>query len=213
VAAEVINTIYPNQAFLSSDTIEITMNAYRQPNSPCSSLLVPACRLEAWLRIGIYVACFRAKGYIVQTQEERERVLPEEERVNRERLVQQSERERRLQEEAIQKERLAETRRVDEEKLQQTQETPKSYVYLSGYTEEDVPMVLIPEGEFLFETDNARTWLPAFYIGTYEVTTQLYASFMKATNHSKPEHWGDVRPDFDGTSPSLASSGQMPMTQ
>ena len=46
-----------------------------------------------------------------------------------------------------------------------------------------------------------RTSLPAFYIDKNEVTTQLYASFMQATNHSKPEHWGDVRPEFDGDKP------------
>ncbi|MBK9309098.1 MAG: SUMF1/EgtB/PvdO family nonheme iron enzyme [Nitrospira sp.] len=62
-------------------------------------------------------------------------------------------------------------------------------------------MVFIPEGEFLFGTDNVTISLPAFYIDKNEVTTQLYASFMQATNHSKPEHWGDVRPEFDGDKP------------
>lgn len=45
-------------------------------------------------------------------------------------------------------------------------------------------MVFIPEGEFLFGTDNVRTSLLAFHIDKNEVTTQLYASFMQATNHS-----------------------------
>jgi hypothetical protein len=72
-------------------------------------------------------------------------------------------------------------------------------------------MVLITEGEFLFGNDNVTISLPAFYIDKYEVTTQLYASFMQATNHNKPEHWGDVRPELDGTNLSLELSGQMPM--
>lgn len=63
------------------------------------------------------------------------------------------------------------------------------------------PMIAIPEGEFLYGADNQRISLPAFYIDTYEVTTQLYDSFMKATNHSKPEHWGDVRQELDRDKP------------
>ncbi len=149
----------------------------------------------------IYLACFRAKGYTVQSEEEREQIVRAAERANHERLVQQREQERQLREETIQRERLVEKRRVDEEKVQQPEADPKSYVYLPGYTEEDVPMVLIPEGEFLFGTDNVRTSLPAFYIDKNEITTQLYASFMQATNHSKPEHWGDVRPELDGDKP------------
>lgn len=148
----------------------------------------------------IYLACFRAKGYTVQSEEEREQIARAEERANRERMVQQK-RERQLREEAIQKERLAEKRRVDEEEIQQAQRIPQDFAYVRGYTEKDVSMVLIPEGEFLFGNDNARISLPAFYIDVYEVTTQRYASFMKATSHSKPEHWGDVRPDRDWDKP------------
>ena len=149
----------------------------------------------------IYFACFRAKGYTVQSREERERILREEERANRERLVQQKEHEKQMREEAIQRERLAEKRRVDVDKIQQAQGSSKDFAYVSGYTEKDVSMALIPEGEFLFGNDNARISLPAFYIDMYEVTTQRYASFMKSTNHSEPEHWGDVRPDLDWDKP------------
>lgn len=151
----------------------------------------------------IYLACFRAKGYTVQSEDEREQrqqIARAEERAFLERM-QQREREIQLREETIRKERLAEKQRVDQEKLQQVQGSPKSYVYKSGYTEKDMPMVLVPEGEFLLGTDNVRTSLPAFYIDIYEVTTQLYASFMQATNHAKPEHWGDVRPEHDGDKP------------
>lgn len=149
----------------------------------------------------IYLACFRAKGYTVQSEEERERIVRAEERANHERLVQQSERERRLREEAIQKERLAEKQRAAAEEIQQAQRIQKDFAYVPGYTEKDVSMVLIPEGEFLFGNDNTRISLPAFYIDLYEVTTQRYASFMKATSHSEPEHWGDVRPDRDWDKP------------
>ena len=149
----------------------------------------------------LYLACFKAKGYTIQSEEEREQFMRAEERANRERLVQQKERERQLREEAIQRERLAEEQRSDVKKRQQTQGDQKSYVYMPVYTEEDVPMVLIPEGEFLFGTDNTTVSLPDFFIDKNEVTTQLYASFMQATNHNKPEHWGDVRPELDGDKP------------
>lgn len=151
----------------------------------------------------IYLACFRAKGYTVQSEDERkqrQQIARAEERAFLERM-QQREREIQLREDAIQKERLAEKRRVDQGKVQQPQGSPKSYVYISGYTEKDVPMVLIPEGEFLFGKNNAAISLLDFYMDKYEVTTQLYAAFMQATNHGKPEHWGDVRPERDGDKP------------
>jgi len=148
----------------------------------------------------IYFACFRAKGYTVQSEEERNRIMRAEERAYQEQLQQRA-RERQLREEAAQKERLAEMRRVQAEKIQQAQGNRETHMYPAGYTERDVPMVEVPEGEFLFGTDNVRTYLPAFYIDTYEVTTQLYVSFMQATNRSKPEHWGDVRPELDGDKP------------
>lgn len=148
----------------------------------------------------IYFSCFRAKGYTVQSKEEHEQIVRAEERAFDQRLQQRAH-ERQLREEAAQKERLAEMRRVQEEKVQPVQGNRETHMYPSGYTEKDVPTVLIPEGEFLFGTDNVTTSLPAFYIDKNEVTTQLYASFMQATNHSKPEHWGDVRPEFDGDKP------------
>ncbi|MDH4327628.1 MAG: SUMF1/EgtB/PvdO family nonheme iron enzyme [Nitrospira sp.] len=63
------------------------------------------------------------------------------------------------------------------------------------------PMILVPEGEFLFGKNHHKIVLPAFYIDAYEVSTQLYASFMQATGHNKPEHWGDVRLELDGNKP------------
>ena len=148
----------------------------------------------------LYFACFRAKGYTLQSKKEREQIARAEEQAFLERM-QQREREIQVREEAIQKEGLAEKQRVQAEKIYQAQGNRVARMYPSRYTERDVPMVLIPEGEFLFGTGNVRISLPAFYIDTYEVTTQLYDSFMKATNHSKPEHWGDVRPGLDADKP------------
>lgn len=148
----------------------------------------------------IYFACFRAKGYTVQSEEERQQIVRDGERAFLERL-QQREREIQMREEMLQKERLAEKLRVDQEKVQLAQGNSRGFANVSGYTETDVSMALIPEGEFLFGTDNVRTSLPAFHIDMYEATTQLYASFMQATNHGKPEHWGDVRPELDWDKP------------
>lgn len=149
----------------------------------------------------IYRACFRAKGYTVQSEEEREQITRAEERATHERLGQQRARERQLREETTQRERLAEKQRATAEETQQAQRNLKDFAYVPGYTEKDVSMVLMPEGEFLFSSDNTRISLPAFYIDVYEVTTQRYASFMKATSHSEPEHWGDVKPDLDWDKP------------
>jgi len=69
---------------------------------------------------------------------------------------------------------------------------------------DDVPMVLIPAGEFMMgsqESDrNARdkerpahsVYLDAFYIDQYEVTTARYATFFQATNRPKPRYWSEL---------------------
>lgn len=62
-------------------------------------------------------------------------------------------------------------------------------------------MTLVPEGEFLYGADPQRASLPAFYIDTFEVTTNLYAAFMRTSGRQKPEHWDDVRFDRDGDKP------------
>lgn len=153
----------------------------------------------------LYLACFRAKGYTVQSQEEREQIVRSEERAFHEQL-QQREHEKRLREEASRKERqsvLVERQRVEEEKSRQVQAKPKSgrQVYGSEYTEKDVPMVLVPNGEFLYGMDNQRITLSDFYMDIFEVTTRLYAVFMQETGRGKPEHWGDLRPEVDGDKP------------
>lgn len=190
----------------------------------------------------MYIACFRAKGYTVQSEEEREgkeleenraaservrqlRQMEEEERAKHERIIQEREREKQLRGELARRESqsvLAEKRRLEEERVQQIQGKATEHgdqqqrervsrmvqqmnrekqVYRSGYTERDAPMVLVPEGEFLYAADNQRITLPGFYMDMYEVSTQLYAAFMQETGRGKPEHWGDVRPDSDGQLP------------
>ena len=62
-------------------------------------------------------------------------------------------------------------------------------------------MVLVPAGAFLFGERNQRASLGAFYIDMFEVTTQLYSAFLKATGHREPEHWDEVRADNDGQLP------------
>ncbi|MGB4067376.1 MAG: hypothetical protein WBK08_05020 [Nitrospira sp.] len=98
----------------------------------------------------IYMACFRAKGYTVQSQEEREQIVRAEERAFDQRLQQRAH-ERQLREEAAQKERLAEMRRVQEEKVQPVQGNRETHMYPSGYTEKDVPRFLYQEGNFFLE--------------------------------------------------------------
>ena len=173
----------------------------------------------------MYIACFSAKGYTVQSEEERERILEVEERAKHERIIQEREREKQLREELARRESqtlLAEKRRLEEARVQQAQDKATEHgdqeqrervnrmvqqmnrekqVYRSGYTEGDAPMVLVPEGEFLYAADNQRITLHDFYIDMYEVTTQLYAAFMQETGRGKPEYWGDVRSDSDGQLP------------
>lgn len=98
------------------------LQAAQQPMLITPSPGMPAGGMAA--NKDIYLVCFRAKGYTVQSEEEREPIARAEECANRERLVQQK-RERQLREEAIQKERLAEKRRVDEEKFSSLKRTRK----------------------------------------------------------------------------------------
>lgn len=51
------------------------------------------------------------------------------------------------------------------------------------------PMMLVPEGEFLYGDDNQKLSLSAFYIDKFEVSTRLYAAFLQATRRSEPEEW------------------------
>jgi len=51
------------------------------------------------------------------------------------------------------------------------------------------PMVLVPAGEFLYGDNNQRLSLPAFYIDKYEVSTRLYAAFIRDTRRAQPSDW------------------------
>ena len=55
------------------------------------------------------------------------------------------------------------------------------------------PMVLVPEGEFLYGDDRQWKSLSTFYLDKYEVSTKLYAAFFQATNREKPKFWNEVR--------------------
>jgi formylglycine-generating enzyme required for sulfatase activity len=64
------------------------------------------------------------------------------------------------------------------------------------------PMMLIPEGEFLYGEDNRRLSLEAFYMDKYEVTNSLYAVFLQKTGRQPPSYWNHVQ---------LSSVGNMPV--
>ena len=51
------------------------------------------------------------------------------------------------------------------------------------------PMVLVPEGEFLYGGNNQRMLLPAFYMDKYEVSTKLYDTFIQDTRRAQPADW------------------------
>ncbi len=67
---------------------------------------------------------------------------------------------------------------------------------------DEVRMALVPEGPFWMGMDEAlviedqaprhEVWVDAFYIDVYEVTTDRYATFLQATNHSPPWLWRSV---------------------
>jgi formylglycine-generating enzyme required for sulfatase activity len=63
------------------------------------------------------------------------------------------------------------------------------------------PMALVPAGEFLYGDANQRLSLPSFYMDISEVTTKLYAEFMRATERTAPGYWNEVRPASDGDLP------------
>jgi len=63
------------------------------------------------------------------------------------------------------------------------------------------PMVLVPEGEFLYGKNNKRISLPSFYMDKYEVTTKLYAAFMQATGRAAPYKWNEASQVSDGDRP------------
>lgn len=53
------------------------------------------------------------------------------------------------------------------------------------------PMMLVPEGPFLYGNPTQRVILPTFYMDKFEVTVKLYAAFQRATVHEVPAHWSE----------------------
>ncbi len=54
------------------------------------------------------------------------------------------------------------------------------------------PMVLVPDGDFLYAHTKYRESVDAFYMDKYEVTTTRYAAFLQVTSREKPKSWNDV---------------------
>jgi formylglycine-generating enzyme required for sulfatase activity len=65
---------------------------------------------------------------------------------------------------------------------------------------EEMPVVLVPEGEFTMgdnqgghdEKPAHRVYLDAFYVDKYEVTVELYAKFLEATNLKPRPEWAMI---------------------
>ena len=81
-----------------------------------------------------------------------------------------------------------------------------------GITRKEVaPMVLVPAGQFLRgspeeegesdEHPRHRVYLDAFNIDKYEVTTERYAEFLRATRREKPKYWEQVDLNRHGNRP------------
>jgi formylglycine-generating enzyme required for sulfatase activity len=62
-------------------------------------------------------------------------------------------------------------------------------------------MMLVHAGEFFYGNQNQRLSLPAFYMDKYEVTTKLYATFLKTTRHKQPDYWKQVSQGSAGDRP------------
>lgn len=78
--------------------------------------------------------------------------------------------------------------------------------YITG--RDGAPMVLIPAGEFTMGSNEVEDEQPihqvhvdAFYMDKFEVTTERYAAFLKATQLAPPRHWNEVRRPQDGNRP------------
>lgn len=63
------------------------------------------------------------------------------------------------------------------------------------------PMVLVPEGEFLYGSNNQRLTLSAYYIDKFEVMTAQYAKFMAETGTKEPAYWETSVPVGNGQKP------------
>ncbi len=73
-------------------------------------------------------------------------------------------------------------------------------------SKDGAPMLLVPEGEFLYGVDNQQLSLSAFYMDKYEVSTAHYATFMGATGTKELEHWEPSVPVSNGQKPVVGVS-------
>jgi len=106
---------------------------------------------------------------------------------------------RRAEEETKQAEldrQIAEKRQQIEEQKKKKLEVGKVMPYETPrqqgreFTGQDgAPMVLVPAGEFQYGDNNQRLSLPAFYMDKYEVSTRLYATFIRDTRRAQPRDW------------------------
>lgn len=68
------------------------------------------------------------------------------------------------------------------------------------------PMMLVPEGKFLYGDNRQRLSLSAFYIDKFEVSASLYATFMAETGIKEPDHWQTSVPVSTGQKPVIGVS-------
>src|SRR5688500_15916275 len=68
---------------------------------------------------------------------------------------------------------------------------------------DEVPMVLVPAGEFTMGGNEAveekpvhRVSLDAYYMDKYEVTVEQYAKFLEAASHGAPPEWKILNQPF-----------------
>lgn len=115
---------------------------------------------------------------------------------DQERRMEESERQAALQGQIEEKKRQIEEKKRQLEEKKKRIEVAKAQPYdLPRQTGREItgkdgaPMILVPEGEFLYGDDKRRKSLEAFYMDQYEVSTAQYAKFMAAAGAEAPGAW------------------------
>ncbi|MEW6545204.1 MAG: SUMF1/EgtB/PvdO family nonheme iron enzyme [Nitrospirota bacterium] len=109
-------------------------------------------------------------------------------------------------------EKQAALQRQIEEKMRQLEERKKKIELAKAYDlpkqtgreltgRDGAPMLLVPDGEFLYGDSNQRLSLPAFYMDKYEVSTAQYAKFMAESGRAAPVYWETSVPVSYGQKP------------
>jgi len=120
---------------------------------------------------------------------EREQLEAERQRIEAEKLAVQSRRDAERQRVEAEQKRLEVARAMPYEAPRQMGRE------ITG--KDGAPMVLVPAGEFIMgsndgdanEKPERRVTLEAFYIDKYEVSTRLYAAFIRDTRRAQPYDW------------------------